>query len=90
MRPSSTTAKHRAFPQVTRRRIPNLAVLLHGKADLDGAAAHYEAALKLRPHDPETNYNFALLAQERGDADMADRHFQLARKLTVKIIKDIR
>jgi hypothetical protein len=42
------------------------------------------AALRLRPRDPQTNYNFALFLQAKGDKQAADRHFQLAEELAPK------
>ncbi|WP_418314239.1 tetratricopeptide repeat protein [Phyllobacterium zundukense] len=41
----------------------NLAVILHESGELAAAEEHYLTALRLRPSDPETNYNLALLAQ---------------------------
>ena len=44
----------------------NLAILLHSRSDLEGAANHYAEALRLRPDGPETHYNYGLLLKARG------------------------
>jgi Flp pilus assembly protein TadD len=55
--------------------------LLHEKGDLAGAERHYSTALRLRPSDAETNYNFALLAEAKGDTEAANRYFRLSKEL---------
>jgi Flp pilus assembly protein TadD len=55
--------------------------LLHEKGDLAGAERHYSTALRLRPSDAETNYNFALLAEAKGDNEAANRYFHLSKEL---------
>ncbi len=53
----------------------NLGSMLHARGDIDEAVGHYEAALRLRPDDPEAHYNLgrARMAQEQFDSAIA--HF---------------
>ena len=43
--------------------------------DFDGAARHFQAALKLAPNDPRLNQNLALTCEFQGDLASADPHW---------------
>ena len=54
---------------------------MHLKGDMAGAERHYGEALRLRPDDPETHYNYALLLKAKGELAEAQEHFRIAHEL---------
>jgi tetratricopeptide (TPR) repeat protein len=56
----------------------NLAILLKGSGDREGAAEHYHAALLLWPQYPEAHYNYAILLESMDDPVGAIAHYQQA------------
>ena len=49
------------------------------------AEEHYREALRLRPDDPETHYNYALLLAAKDDAEGAEEHFRIAYELAPEV-----
>ena len=55
-----------------------LGFVLHGKADLRGAAACYERMLSLDPGSLVAHLNIVLISLSRGDLEKAGRHLKRA------------
>ena len=55
------------------------------RGDMAKAEAHYANALRLRPDDPETHYNYALLLKAKGKEAEAENHFRAAYELAPEV-----
>jgi tetratricopeptide (TPR) repeat protein len=56
----------------------NVANLLLGRDDVEGARREYQLAVKLLPHDPKNLYGYGMFLAKTGDKQEAMKYYQLA------------